>query len=155
TAAAAKPSPTPTKPPPAPKLTLTVTGPGLSEPLNVSRADDQQLYDKFAAQVSWMENSPPNVMPSAPVELGPDYTITLFSTGRKTVVYDLYPLVPGGPRAHRSATANKQAAWYYGPINMAASLELLGVSIPTATTTAGIATPPPVASSAPPESFGQ
>src|SRR5215470_16655965 len=94
-------------------------------------------------------------MPTGPLDLGPDYTITLFSNGRKTVVYDLYPLVPGGPRAHR-AVPNKPEEWFYGPVNMAASLELLGVTIPTATSTAGVvATPPPVVSSAPPESFAQ
>ena len=72
----------------------------------------------------------------------------------KTAVYDLYPLVATGPRAHRAAIGSQKAAWFFAPISMASGLEAAGVTFPTSSAS-GEAAPPTVATSAPSTSLSK
>ncbi|HEY9483259.1 MAG TPA: hypothetical protein VIR00_09870, partial [Micromonosporaceae bacterium] len=149
--APAKPSPKVTKPP---TQTITITGPDVSPPIVIRSTEDPTLYAQVRAQVSWMKSATGNVMPSTPTQLGPHYTVTLTIGTTKTAVYDLYPLVATGPRAHRAAIGSQKAAWFFAPISMASALEAAGVTFPTSPAS-GQAAPPTVATSAPTTSFSK
>ena len=94
-----------------------------------------------------MKSATGNVMPSGPT-IGPDYTVTMTTGTAKTAVYDLYPLVADGPRAHRAAIGSQKAAWFFAPVSMASGLEAAGVTFPTSPAS-GQAAPPSVATSTP------
>jgi hypothetical protein len=149
--APAKPSPKATKPP---VLTITITGPDVSPPIVIRSTEDPTLYAQVETQVVWMKSATGNVMPSGPTTLGPDYTVTMTTGTTKTAVYDLYPLVAGGPRAHRAAVGSQKAAWFFAPISMASALEAAGVKFPTSSAS-GQAVPPTVATSAPSTSLSK
>ena len=146
-----KPSPKATKPP---VLTITITGPDVSPPIVIRSTEDPTLYAQVETQVAWMKSATGNVMPSGPTTLGPDYTVTMTTGTTKTAVYDLYPLVAGGPRAHRAAIGSQKAAWFFAPISMASALEAAGVTFPTSPAS-GQAAPPTVATSAPSTSLSK
>ena len=143
--APAKPSPKVTKPP---VFTITITGPGVSPPIVIRSTEDPTLYAQVDAQVEWMKSAPGNVMPSTPVQLGPDYTVTMTRGTTKTAVYELFPLVVGGPRAHRVAIGSQRSAWFFAPVSMASGLEAAGVKFPKSSAP-GRSPPPLVATSVP------
>jgi hypothetical protein len=148
--APAKPSPKVTKP----VSTITITGPDVDPPIVIRSNEDPTLYAQVDAQVEWMKSATGNVMPSTPVQLGPKYTVTMTRGTTKTAVYDLYPLVAGGPRAHRAAIGSQKAAWFFAPISMASGLEAAGVTFPTSSASGEVA-PPTVATSVPSTSFSK
>ena len=68
-----------------------------------------------------------------PAKLGPKYTLTVFINNAAAQVYELYPLAPGGPRAHRPAAQPKgsaQNAWFYASVAMPDALAAAGVTLP-------------------------
>ena len=129
---------------------LTVTGPGLRRPLTFRQDHQTSQYNAMLAEVTWMDGRPGDFIDTSPTDLGPDYTVTLLTDGKPTATYDLFPDVPGGPRAHRQATDTMDEAWFFAPVDMANALASVGVKIPAGQTaaTAGF-TQPTIATVAP------
>src|SRR6185369_9835137 len=134
TAAAAAPTPTA-----APVIrSISVTGPANPKPITF-RADKQpDEYNALFNEVSWMDGTSPDIFSATPSNLGPHYVVTRFQGSKVVARYDLYPDVPGGPRAHRQAVGGATSAWFFAPIDMSATLAAVGVKLPSSVVTDGV-----------------
>lgn len=68
--------------------------------------------------------------------LGPKYTITIFTKGVASSVYNVYPAATGGPRAQRPKNQPKGAgteAWFYATVTLPSVLRAAGVPLPQPT----------------------
>lgn len=115
--------------------TLTIGGTGLSKPISVHAAKQQDLFDSLLRQVSWMAGQPGDPIHPDPTKLGPKYTLTVYINNAAAQLYELYPQAPGGPRAHRPAAQPKGStseAWFYASVAMPDTLAAAGVPLPHA-----------------------
>jgi hypothetical protein len=150
-ASTTKPTPKPTKPP---ALAVSITGPNIDKPIVIRSAENPSAYDDVVGLVAFMNGAAGNIMPTPAPALGPRYTVTTLSGTARTGIYQLYPLVAGGPRSFRVALGKQKAAWFYAPLTMASTLASAGVTFATSPVS-GAATPPTIATSSAPEGLSQ
>lgn len=147
----AGPSPTPSAP--AIILAVEISGDGMEHPVVLFSDRHPQRHNALRSELDWLAVKGSTVAPPSG-EIGPKFTATLFSAGKATDRFDLYPLAPGGPRVYRPAEqpeGRKGAeAWFYGRLSMpstllSAGVPLAGVTPDPVTGQAGgaIATEPP------------
>ena len=111
---------------------LTIVGPGVSLPISLTAKAQHDLFSSVLRQVNWMSGKAGDFAKSDPKSLGPAYTITVFTSGVATEVYDVYPEAAGGPRAHRPKAQPKgQAAdaWFYATVTLPSVLRSAGVPL--------------------------
>jgi hypothetical protein len=133
-------APTPT--PSAEVKAVEISGEGLEHSIILFSDRHPQRHSAVRAEVEWLANRPAPTPAPVSDQLGPKYTVVLFTNGAATGRYDLYPLTPGGPRVYRPADQPDKRkvseGWFYGRLSMPASLLAAGVPL------AGV-TPDPVA----------
>jgi hypothetical protein len=115
-----------------PPTAITIKGTGLPQTITVQAKDQQELFNALLRQVSGLAGRPGDPISPDPTKLGPAYTFTVFVGTAPSAVYELYPLAPGGPRAHRPAAQpnGKVAdAWYYASVAMPDMLSAAGVPL--------------------------
>jgi hypothetical protein len=115
-----------------PPSAITIKGTGLSQAINVRAKDQPDLFNALLRQVSWMATQPGDPITPDPAKLGPAYTMTVFVGTAASQVYDMYPLAPGGPRAHRPAAQPQGKvgeAWFYASVAMPDTLSAAGVPL--------------------------
>jgi hypothetical protein len=127
-AAAAAPTPTPS---PQPIKAVEISGDGLANPIILFSDKHPQRHNVVRAEVEWLAGKgTPAPAPSG--DIGPKYSVTLFTAGAPTHRFDLYPVAVGGPRVFRPADqpGGKVAdAWFYGRLSMPSSLLAVGVPL--------------------------
>jgi hypothetical protein len=113
--------------------TVTVVGAGMSAPITVRSDSQKDLFTALLRQVDWMAGRNGDFAKPNASTLGPKYTITIFTNGVASQVYDLYPQAAGGPRAHRPKTQPKgraAEAWFYATVTLPNVLRAAGVPLP-------------------------
>lgn len=111
---------------------ISITGASLAEPLLIREETDPTLYAALLEQVSHLQGSGQPMSPKA-ADLGPKYTVVVFSGDVAKRTYDLYPLAKGGPRAYRPAKQPERktsAAWFFGRLSMSEALRTAGAPLP-------------------------
>jgi len=111
---------------------VSITSDSLAEPLLIREDSDPELYAALLEQVSHLQGSGQPMSPKA-ADLGPKYTVVLYSGDVAKQTYDLYPLAKGGPRAYRPAKQPERktsAAWFFGRLSMSEALRRAGAPLP-------------------------
>lgn len=115
-----------------PPTSIGIEGDGLPEPIVVHADTQGKLFTALLRQVDWMAGAAGVPIHPDPATLGPQLTVTVYTQGKATGVYQLYPLAPGGPRAFRPAdqpTRDADDAWFYANVAMADTLRAAGVPL--------------------------
>jgi hypothetical protein len=116
-----------------PPNSLTIVGVGISAPISIRSDAQRDLFTALLRQVSWMAGRSGDFAKPDLSTLGPKYTITIFTRGVASEVYEVYPQASGGPRAHRPRTQPKgktAEAWFYATVTMPNVLRAAGVPLP-------------------------
>ncbi|GIM92508.1 hypothetical protein Ato02nite_043010 [Paractinoplanes toevensis] len=122
-------------PKPAAKPTsVQIVGKDIDGTLIVDPTDGARLFDTLLAEVTWMATATPQTTAPAADKLGPKYSLTVMIKTAPQMVYDLYPLAAGGPRAHRPAKQpvigkTVTDGWFYGRLTMSETLRVSGVPL--------------------------
>ncbi len=112
---------------------ISIEGAGLNRPIAVDAGGQHELFTALQRQIGWMANRPGDPIQPDPASLGAKYTVTVKSGIVPTDVYDVYPLAPGGPRAHRPADqpgGKRPDAWFYASVALPDMLRAAGVPLP-------------------------
>jgi hypothetical protein len=115
---------------------LTIVGPGMSSPVSVRSDTEADLFTAILRQVNWMNGRTGDFAKPNTSTLGAKYTITIFTNGVASQVYEVYPQAAGGPRAHRPKTQPKgqvPEAWFYATVTLPTVLRTAGVPLPEPT----------------------
>jgi hypothetical protein len=115
---------------------LTIVGAGMSAPISVRSDAQRVLFTAILRQVDWMSSRSGDFAKPNQSTLGPKYTITIFTNGVASQVYEVYPQAAGGPRAHRPRTQPKgktTEAWFYATVTLPSVLRAAGVPLPEPT----------------------
>ena len=119
--------------PPAKPTAVEIKGEGLPGNRIVVQQSNVRLFATLLGEVAWMATAKPQTGAPPAANLGPKYTVTVFTKTTPTQVYDLYPKAAGGPRAHRPAkqpSGRKTAdGWFYGRLSMPETLRSSGVPL--------------------------
>ncbi len=110
---------------------ITVTGKGMSD-LKVVAAERPEIFQVLFSEVEWLANATPQTSAPKSGKLGPRYTLTILVKDKPHLLYHLYPLATGGPRAHRPAkqpSGKKTEGWFYGRLTMSEALRVSGVPL--------------------------
>ena len=110
---------------------ITVTGKGMSD-LKVVAAERPEIFQVLFSEVEWLANAKPQTSAPKSGKLGPRYTLTILVKDKPHLLYHLYPLATGGPRAHRPAkqpSGKKADGWFYGRLTMSEALRVSGVPL--------------------------
>ncbi|WP_229072290.1 hypothetical protein [Actinoplanes sp. DH11] len=111
---------------------LEIKGKGIEKPIVVRQTDEPRLFEKLFIEVDWLASARPQTSAPKSGKLGDKYTVTVLVKDAPSLVYDLYPLAAGGPRAYRPAkqpSGKKTAGWFYGRLSMSESLRLSGAPL--------------------------
>ncbi|MBX6358129.1 MAG: hypothetical protein IRZ05_20060 [Micromonosporaceae bacterium] len=113
---------------------VAITGPGLEQTLTVRASEDPDRFAALFAEVNWLSRRSGLAQAPDASKLGDKYVLTVFTGGKPTQSYDLYPLASGGPRVFRPAKQPDKhrttAAWFYGRLSLPDTLREAGVPLP-------------------------
>ncbi|WP_025617140.1 hypothetical protein [Salinispora cortesiana] len=125
------------KPPPP---GVDITGAGLAEPLHLRTDTHPAQLAAVIDQVNFLGSAGQSSEPKK-ADLGPKYTVVVFSGDKPTQTYDLYPKAVGGPRIHRPAkqpdSRKTTAGWFFGRLTMSETLRTAGVPLERQVDTVG------------------
>jgi hypothetical protein len=113
--------------------TITIVGAGISAPITLRSDSQKEQFTAMLRQVDWMATRGGDFAKPNASTLGPKYTVTIFTNGVASQVYDVYPQAAGGPRAHRPANQPKGKAtdaWYYATVTLPNVMRAVGVPLP-------------------------
>jgi hypothetical protein len=111
---------------------LQITSKDLPGGKTVVAPSNRDLFDRMYSEVSWLASATPQTAAPQSKALGPKYTVTVLIGNKPALVYDLYPMATGGPRAHRGAkqpSGKKTDGWFYGRLTMSESLRAAGAPL--------------------------
>lgn len=114
---------------------VTITSSELAAPLRVEEQSNPDLYAAVVEQVSHLRGSGQPMSSPKAADLGPKYTVVVFTGTVAKQTYDLYPLAKGGPRAYRPAKQPQRKgaeAWFFGRLSMSEALRAAGAPLPEA-----------------------
>jgi hypothetical protein len=116
-----------------PKVTaLQIAGKDLPGGKAVVEPANRDLFDQMYSEVSWLASATPQTAAPKSQALGVKYTVTVVIDNKAALVYDLYPMATGGPRAHRGSkqpSGKKTDGWFYGRLTMSESLRAAGAPL--------------------------
>jgi hypothetical protein len=114
---------------------VAVSGPGLEKAVTVRAAERPEQFAALLTEVNWLASRSGQDKGPEAAKLGAKYVVTVFTGGKPTHSYELYPLAVGGPRVFRPATHPDKhrttAAWFYGRLSMPETLRGAGAPLPT------------------------
>lgn len=118
--------------PTPPRAGVEVTGAGMAEPLRLSADTHPTEVSAVIDQVSFLANARTSADPDKS-DLGPKYTVVVFTGETPKQAYDLYPKASGGPRIYRPAkqpsSRKATAGWFFGRLTMSETLRTVGVPL--------------------------
>jgi hypothetical protein len=120
---------------------ISIEGTGLSHAVTISEGAQRDLFHAVQRQIGWMATRPGDPIQPDPASLGAKYTVTVKSGTVPTEIYDVYPLAPGGPRAHRPAQqpgGKGPDAWFYASVAIPDMLRAAGVPLPEPSASNGV-----------------
>ncbi|MEU8241407.1 hypothetical protein AB0C07_24430 [Actinoplanes missouriensis] len=111
---------------------VEIKGKGITDPIVVRQADDPRMFELLLTEVDWLASARPQTSAPKNGKLGDKFTLTILVKDSPSLVYDLYPLAAGGPRAYRPAkqpSGKKSAGWFYGRLSMSETLRVSGAPL--------------------------
>lgn len=116
-----------------PVRTIEISGEGLEAPVKITSDKDKQRFTAIMTELALLPTQP-GVLASPPSErLGAKYTIVIYTDGKPTDTYDLYPQAAGGPRVFRPAAQPDQhpvsEGWFLGRLSLPTTLINVGVPL--------------------------